>query len=219
MFLGAEKIWTGEPVRLRAHANESVVLIIQKLIERTMPPSTSIVTFVGDVYKFVEMPTPYKNRSEWPTPALPPRMVADLRYRNEVADDVGRGIWYEWRLLEPAAKKGMADIKGRWYESRTMMPILMRNSANHQQWQQDLGRGLTSDVGTWMNGTGESDNGIVLARHRKKNRRDTLGRAVTAEFKVSRGLDGPPTDNLFPDAQPTLPPAQPADIDQFVRFE
>jgi hypothetical protein len=216
MFLGAEKIWAGEPVRLRVHG-DSVVLIVQKLIERASPPSASTVTFVGDVYKFVEMPTPYRNRSEWPTPNLPPRMVADLRFRNEVADNAGRGFWHEWRLLEPAARKGLAEVKGRWYESRTMMPILAKNTPQQfQQYQEDLMRGVTSDVGTWMNGTGD---GSVGARHRKKNRRDTLGRAVAADFKVSRGLDGLPADNLFPDARPSQLPAQPIDVDQYMDFE
>jgi len=194
MFLGAEKIWAGEPLRLRGPGNDAIVLVIQKLIERTTPPSTSEVTFVGDVYKFVEMPMPYKNRSQWPTPALPPRMVADLLFRNEVADAANKGVWYEWRLLEPAAKKKLPDVKGRWYESRTLLPML-RGAAVVQA---DLAQGNTSDAGMWMNGRGDSSS---MTGQRKKNRRDTLGRAVPPDFKASRGLDGPKEDDAFPDAQ------------------
>jgi hypothetical protein len=218
MFLGAEKIWVGEPVRLRVPGNDIVVLIISKLIERTTPPNTSTVTFVGDVYKFVEMPMPYKNRSEWPTPALPPRMIVDLRFRNEVADLAKKGIWYEWRLLEPAAKRGLSDIKGRWYETRTLLPILR----GAEKFQQDLAKGITSDAGEWMNGRRDKNSN---PESRRKNRRDTLGRAVPPDFKVSRGLDGLPADDAFPDTQVPAPAAVPqpvfveSDIDQFMDLD
>jgi hypothetical protein len=194
IFLGAEKVWVGEPVRLRVTAPDIVILIIQKLIERTTPQGASSVTFVGDVYKFVEMPTPYKNPADWPTPDLPPRMIVDLRYRNEVAHLANTRIWYEWRLLEPAARKGLADIKGRWYETRTLLPILREP----KKYKEDILQGRTSDSGEFMNG--RRDNNTV-PEQRKKNRRDTLGLAVPPNFKVSRGLDGPPTDDLFPDDQ------------------
>jgi hypothetical protein len=216
MFLGAEKVWVGEPVRLRVPGNDTVVLIIQKLIERTTPPNTSIVTFVGDVYKFVNMPTPYKSRADWPTPKLPPRMVVDLRFRNEVADVAKTGQWYEWRLLEPAAKKGLSDIKGRWYETRALLPIL-RGAA---KFQEEMSKGLTSDVGAWMNGRRDKNNN---PESRKKNRRDTLGLAVPADLKVSRGLDGPPADDAFPDVQQSqaTPPMSyvESDIDQFMDLD
>lgn len=214
MFLGAEKIWVGEPVRLKAPNQEIVVLIIQKLIERTTPPPNvaSSVIFVGDVYKFVEMPMPYKNRDEWPTPNLPPRMIVDLRFRNEVADMVKKGVWYEWRLLEPAARKGLSDIKGRWYETRTLLPILR----GEQTYQADLQRGNTSDAGQWMNSRKDNN---TNPETRKKNRRDTVGRAVPDTFKVSRGLDGPPADDLFPDQiQQPAPPKVGSDMQAFEQF-
>jgi hypothetical protein len=201
MFFGAEKIWIGEPVRLRVGPPDIVVLIIHKLVERTTPQGTSTVTLVGDVYKFVEMPTPYKNIKEWPNnPDLPPRMSNDLRYRNEVAHLANTGMWYEWRLLEPAARKGLADIKGRWYETRTLLPILR----SPEKFQEDVNKGRTSDSGEFMNG--RRDNNQV-PEQRKKNRRETLGQAVPLNFKVSRGLDGPPADDVFPD-DPSLAQVQ-----------
>ncbi|KAF4632327.1 hypothetical protein G7Y89_g5800 [Cudoniella acicularis] len=216
MFLGAEKIWVGEPVRLRVPGTDIVVLIIHKLIERTTPPNNSIVTFIGDIYKFVEMPTPYKNRADWPTPALPPRMVADLRYRNEVADQANKGIWYEWRLLEPAARRGLSDIKGRWYETRSLLPILR----GVHKYNLEIASGITSDAGSWMNGRRDKNNNPET---RKKNRSHTLGTAVPDDFKVSRGLDGHPSDDVFPDIQqPHLNPAVSfveSDLDQFMDLD
>lgn len=202
MFLGGEKVWVGEPVRIKApsvsgHMPEIVVLIISKLIERTTG-AASAVTVIGDVYKWVEMPTPYRSRAEWPTPQLPPRMVSDLRFRNEVADMAKTGIWYEWRLLEPQAKKTLSEIKGRWYETQALLPIL----SGEQKFRQDAAAGKLLDANEWMNS--RRDNNIV-AEQRRKNRADTFGRAVPGDFKVSRGLDGEPAEDLFPDQmQPGL---------------
>jgi hypothetical protein len=215
MFLGAEKIWVGEPVRLRVPSPpnvlpDMVILIIHKMIERTSP--TSSVQFIGDVYKFVEMPTPYSHRSQWPTPDLPPRMVADLRFRNEVADDAKRGTWYEWRLLEPAARKSLADIKGRWYETRTLLPVLR----GLDKYEEDVAKGKLGDAGAWMNGRRDNNK---ITEERKKNRKDTLGLAVPLDFKVSRGLDGSPADNEFPDPSKSLDGFVTTDIDQFMNLD
>lgn len=210
MFFGGEKIWVGEAVRLRVPSPDVsiVVLIIHKLIEKTTPQGASTVTFVGDVYKFVEMPTPYKNPQQWPTnPDLPPRMANDLRYRNEVAHLANTGIWYEWRLLEPAARKDLADIKGRWYETRTLLPTLR----GQQKFQEDVNKGRTGDAGEFMNGRRDNN---TLPEQRKKNRRETLGQAVPPNFKVSRGLDGPPADDVFPDDQPQAQLQQQSQIPQ-----
>jgi hypothetical protein len=224
MFLGAEKIWVGEPIRIRAANDDILVLVIQSLIE--VPPSTtagSYVVFVGDVYKFLAAGNPYQNRSQWPNHShLPPRMAADLRFRNEVAENAKKGIWYDWLLIERSSKKGLADIKGRWYETRTLLPILR----GKEQFEIEIHAGLTTDAGLWMNGRGDSSS---MTGFRRKNRRDTLGKAVPADFEVSRGLDGPPMDDIFPDApfpqesQRNPTPVQPkyldTDIDQFMNLD
>jgi hypothetical protein len=211
MFLGAEKVWAGEPVRLRYQDDKIImVLIIQKLIERTTPPNTSDVTFIGDIYKLNEMPTPYKDRLQWPpTPNLPPRMANDIRFRNEVSERAKRGIWYEWQLLEPSARRGIPDIKGRWYETRILLPIL--RPGGMPAFLQAINTGDMDDVSKWMNGRGDSSTRVG---QRKKNRKDTLGRAVPADFKASRGLDGPPADDVFPDLNETS--LVQSDINDFV---
>lgn len=199
MFLGAEKIWIEEPVRLRVpNSNEIVVMIVKKIILReTVMADTSIssnVTLVGDVYKFVEMPNPYANRNDWPTLDLPVRMVTDLRFRNEVAANAGKSVFCEWRLLEPAARRGIEHVKGRWYETRALLPVLR----GVNQFREDIQRGVTSDAGLWMNGRG--DNGDPGGK-RMPNRRGTLGLAVPDAFKVSRGLDGKVEDDVFPSVE------------------
>jgi hypothetical protein len=189
MFLGAEKVWVGEPVRLKGVNDEMVVMVIQKMVEKT---SDSSVTFIGNVYRYSDGPNPYDDPKDWPTPDLPPRMVADLRFRNETANKAGRRILSEWKLIERAGKRELNDIKGRWYETRTLLPILR----GVEHFQQEIRQGITSDAGLWMNNRGDNSSGVG---RRRKNRRETFGAAVPSGFSVSRGLDGPPADDVFPD--------------------
>lgn len=128
-------------------------------------------------------------------PGSPSRMVADLRFRNEVADAANTGMWYEWRLLDPLAKKTLTDIKGRWYDTRTLLPTI----AGVQRFQQDAAAGKFQDVNEAMNSRLDGDK---LPNQRRKNRADALGQAVPADFKVSRGLAGDPADDIFPVQQP-----------------
>ena len=143
-------------------------------------------------------------------------MIVDLRFRNEVADLAKKGIWYEWRLLEPAGRRSLGDVKGRWYETRTLLPILR----GMQEFQKEIAAGITTDAGAWMNGRRDKNNN---PEQRKRNRKDTLGRAVPSDFKVSRGLDGGPGDDAFPDV-PLASMAPPmafveSDIDQFMDLD
>ncbi|RAL59634.1 hypothetical protein DID88_006493 [Monilinia fructigena] len=139
-------------------------------------------------------------------------MVADLRFRNEVADNAKKRTWYEWQLLEPAAHRGLGDVKGRWYETRLLLPVLRGLEA----YQLGIGRGETSDASLWMNGRGDTIGGTGK---RQKNRRMTLGKSVPDDFKVSRGLDGPPADNLFPENTDPAPSVVIPDIDQFMDLD
>ncbi|KFY04202.1 hypothetical protein O988_00936 [Pseudogymnoascus sp. VKM F-3808] len=195
MFLGGEKIWVGEPVRLMGRTkDEIVILVVNQMIERVID-ETSAVTIVGDIYKFIEMPMPveYEDRQNWPVNEdLPVRVNADLNFRNQVSADAGGNTWCEWRLLEPMARKGLNDIKGRWYETKLLLPTLRGQAV----FDQDVQAGTVSDASLFMNSRGEvlgSRPGI-----RKKNRLATLGGAVPSDTKISRGLDGPPEDNIIP---------------------
>lgn len=191
MFLGAEKIWLGEPVRLQVPNNDIVVMVIQHIIESNIltPMAASHATVIGDIYNFVQMPmpTPYKDQKDWPTPRLPPRMAADIRFRNENSVDANRNIWSEWQLLESMAQRALSVIRGRWYETRTMLPIL-RAAA----YQEELSRGITYDAGVWMNARYDTTKNALV---RKQDRLDALGRAVPKDLQISLGLDEPRDDD------------------------
>lgn len=191
MFLGAEKIWVGEPVRLRVPNNDIAVLVIQYIIESSTTPGSPAV--IGDIYKFVQMPTPtsYKDRKDWPTPRLPLRMVADLQFRNENSADAKRNIWSEWQLLESKARRTILMIKGRWYETRTLLPILRA-----AEFEAELSKGITYDAGIWMNARYDTTNGSLIM---KKSRLEAFGNAVPSDLKINTELDGSLTGEKFSD--------------------
>ena len=51
----------------------------------------------------------------------------------------------------------------------------------------------------------ERDNQRTTGDYRRKNQTDTLGQAVPYSFKVSRGLDGSPADDIFPTRDSQFP--------------
>jgi hypothetical protein len=180
IYLGGEKIWVGEPVRLNAaQDNEILVLVIKKIIEhQSKSPSMSDVILSGDVWKFTKMPTPIENRD------IPARMIEDLNFRNEVEHAAQTGLWSEWRISEPNAKKELKDIKGRWYETKSLLPILR----GKEHFYADLAKGVAGDSGMWMNARGGQNVGNGF---KYEDRESTFNRAVPPGFKVSRGLDDP----------------------------
>ncbi len=185
MFLGGEKIWAGEPIRLQGADNaEIIVMVVHQMIEK-LNGELSTVQLVGDVYSFTKMPLPeaYKNPSNWPkNTTLPARMAEDVRWRNEVSLQAGRDEWREWKLAAPSAHKGLNDVKGRWYESRLLLPVLQ----SELEFQASVRAGDVGDTGLHMNSRVHMLAGPAV---RKKNRLATMGASVPDATKISRGLD------------------------------
>ena len=195
LYFGGEKFWVGEPVRLRI-GNGHDVLIIHQIIEKLKQNSTSInsasVFIVGDVYRYTTIPyTVGQEPAE--NPNLPMRLRQDLKYRNRVSIASKRTISY-WKIYQASMRIGITEIKGRWYESSILLPILHGAAA----FQQDVQRGEISDVGTWINGRGDANSALGKAGTRYTDRLEAFGKAVPAGTKISKGLDGPAEENVFP---------------------
>lgn len=204
MFMGGEKVWINEPVRLvsppGSGPDEYFVLIIDKLIERTTG-TTSSLTIVGDVYKFITMPASDRTGQTTTKQNLPERMLADITWRNQIAETAKRNAFFEWRLVEPAARKTLKDIRGRWYESACLVETL----SGSEKVQQELRVGITSDSSKHMNSFME---GQLAMPARKKNRLDALGGSVPSTLKISKGLNGPIEDSDFLQAESAAKPQQ-----------
>ena len=204
LYFGGEKLWVGEPVRLRVNGHD--VMIIHQIIEKLKQNSTSInsasVHIVGDVYRYTTIPYAV-GQEPAENPHLPMRLRQDLKYRNRVSIASKRTISY-WKIYQATVRVGITDLKGRWYESSILLPILHGAAA----FQQDVQRGEISDVGTWINGRGDANSAPGKAGSRYTDRLEAFGRAVPPGTKISKGLDGPAEENLFSVPTPSgMPPA------------
>jgi hypothetical protein len=180
MFLGGEKVWLDEPVRMASqNDDEPRVMILKRIVERKVG-SNYEVTLVGDVYKLFKGTTPeqYEDRSKWPQNTnLPPRLFADVTYRNEVAANAGKKIFRQWNIVSQGTQKTIADVKGRWYESRVLLPVLRQPDA----YEKDIQSGEVPDVGMFMNSRPQFVSGTGV---RKSSRIEALGRAVPVGLQI-----------------------------------
>ncbi|KAL8998686.1 MAG: hypothetical protein Q9188_006048 [Gyalolechia gomerana] len=199
LYVGGEKIWTGEPIRLRVGSGQDI-MVVHSIIERLKPGSTSTssasIGLVGDIYKFSTLQLqpgvePPDNRH------LPIRLRQDMEYRNRATIQTKRTLSY-WRIVQAQARVPITDVKGRWYESSTLLPILK----GPDDFSRDLQRGEVGDAGQWMNARGDCNvvpgNMAPRTGTRHVHRLEAFGKSIPAGTKISRGLDGPPEDQVFP---------------------
>ncbi|KAL9598988.1 MAG: hypothetical protein Q9179_003714 [Wetmoreana sp. 5 TL-2023] len=199
IYLGGEKIWTGEPVRLRMGTGQDI-MVVHSIVERLKPGSTSTtsasILLVGDIYKFSTLQLqpgvePPDNRH------LPIRLRQDMEYRNRATIPIKRTLSF-WKIVQAQAPVSITEIKGRWYESSALLPIL--KGAN--EFSRDLQRGEIGDAGQWMNARGDCNGvGSTVALRmgtRVVDRLEAFGKSIPPGTRISRGLDGPPEDQVFP---------------------
>lgn len=199
LYLGGEKIWTGEPIRLRVGAGQDI-MIVHSIVERLKPGSTSTssasILLVGDIYKFSTLQLqpgvePPDNRH------LPIRLRQDMEYRNRATIPTKRTLAY-WKLAQPQSRVPVTDVKGRWYESSSLLPILKGPA----DFSRDLQRGEVGDAGSWMNARGDCNvvggNNTLRTGTRHVDRLEAFGKSIPPGTRISRGLDGPPEDQVFP---------------------
>ncbi|KAI9797416.1 MAG: hypothetical protein M1835_000750 [Candelina submexicana] len=186
LYLGGEKIWVGEPIRLRIGSGNDI-MILHAIVERPRQGfagnASTVIYLVGDVYTFATVSYDDRNQVPVENSRLPSRLREDLRYRNRATRRKNQ-ISY-WKLMRPLAKLGLEDIKGRWYESSLLLPIL-RGEADFNE---DLARGEITDAGMWMNGRGDSSLGVDKVGQKKSNRIEAFGRAIPAGMQIGQAFD------------------------------
>lgn len=170
LFLGAEKLWIGDPIRL--HLGSGIdIMVIHSIIERQSTSdssSTPQLQFQGDIYTLTQ----------------------DLAYRN--ARSIGRkGVAHYWKLVHAQTRVGINDVKGRWYEASLTLPILQPAAFAEAE-----RKGEIQEASLWMNSrgdcTGGNRNGRVNVR--VETRKGAFGRAVPQGLEVLEGLGRPEED-------------------------
>ena len=189
VFLGGEKIWAGEPVRLRPGGGQDV-MVVNTIVEKLKPGSTdamkATVWVVGDVLRWTVMPAPTPQQEALGGPGLPPnqshlpiRMKEDLAFRNRTTK-TKKGVVGFWKLMSPMQRMNISEVKGRWYESSILLPILR----GAEVFIADLARGEISDVGNWINGREDANMAGGRVGTRKADRVEALGKAVPERTKI-----------------------------------
>jgi len=201
LFLGGEKIWLGDPLRLRNPESTAAtgtsttvneILILHAIIERSSPADStrSTIILVGDTYAFRAVPPSHPA----PSPAhLPQRVLTDLTVRNSItaSNPTASKRHHTWTLLTSSVSLTLSNVKGRWYESSLFTPILDPTSfANGKA------AGEVLDAGLFMNGQGDCNRlpggpatGFKAAEIKCRRREDAFGRSVPVGFRISGGLD------------------------------
>lgn len=178
------------------------ILIVVDIVER-IQQGRSTITFFGDLYTFIgNIPS---NTAVPSTDHLPPRMVLDLRYRNQVSGKTGRQG--TWKLLRPMHGVPIEHVKGRWYESSVLLPIVLGD----KDYDNTIRSGNLDDASHWLNARNDSNKATdgkaatPALGIRQPERRDALGRSVPTSTHISDSLDPPAPDELQALITPTQP--------------
>ncbi|KAF2129672.1 hypothetical protein P153DRAFT_385884 [Dothidotthia symphoricarpi CBS 119687] len=186
IYLGAEKIWRGEAVRLRIGSGTDL-MVIADIIERLVPgllgkqPSSQVYV-LGDIYSFSTLPAPDPNNPPDPPQQnanIPSRMREDMAWRNRALIPMSRTAAY-WRLISPLARLPIEEIKGRWYETS----IVFQDSFTKAIKNNEGGNGI------WMNSRGDAT-GVGKSRGvAKSDRVGAFGASVPKGCRLVEGLEG-----------------------------
>ena len=209
IYLGAEKIWVTDPLRLHPGSGTDI-LVLHSVIERkrisamTQQTLSQSVYLIGDVYQLQQVshsnPDVLTPASPANNPQLPQRLTEDLAYRNARSIH-GQSTASYWKLTSVNARLGLDDIKGRWYEASLILPILQQGI-----FEDASRRGDIREATLWMNSRGDCINSnrpssaqrLPRQNNLKATRREAFGRALPPNAEIRDGIEPPLPDNVDP---------------------
>ncbi|KAK3638486.1 hypothetical protein LTR56_003232 [Elasticomyces elasticus] len=211
VFLGAEKLWVGDPIRLQVGSGTDI-MILHHIIERrraSMASSPPTVQLIGDVYSLTSVPhrpgdsipnIPSSTSGNAENPYLPHRLVEDLRDRNN-RSIAAKGTASYWKLIAAQSRLGPESIKGRWYEASLLLPVLQQ-----AQYQELARKGDVQEASLWMNARGDCQNSNRPAHFskmprpnlRKETRESAFGKALPLGVEIKDGIEPPLPEGVDP---------------------
>ncbi|KAF3003431.1 hypothetical protein E8E13_001593 [Curvularia kusanoi] len=185
IYLGGEKIWRGDPVRLRI-GRDTDLMVVTDIIERTSQQANgqtvSAILVVGDIYSYETIPL--ANPAQLPAvpkaPNLPTRMREDMAWRNQLLIPNARTFAY-WRLSAPGSRFDIAELKGRWYETALVFEKPFTESVKTNE----------AGNGVWMNSRGDATQAGRITGISLPQRLQAFGRAVPEGTQLVDGIDTP----------------------------
>lgn len=185
IYLGAEKIWRGDPVRLRI-GKDTDVMVVTDIIERTSQQTNgqtvSAVLVVGDIYSYTTIPI--ANPAQLPevpkSPNIPTRMREDMAWRNQLLVPHARTFAY-WKLSSPSSRFDIAELRGRWYETELVFKEPFTASVKTSE----------AGNGVWMNARGDATKVGRMTGVPLPQRLQAFGRAVPEGTQLVDGIDTP----------------------------
>ena len=189
LYLGSEKLWVGEAVRLRPTAEGGTgehtdILIVSAIIERLAGHSIQDLILVGDIYTWRTVKHNPARRIP-PNTYLPLRLQQDLEYRNAAALRAKLDKVSHWKLVTPRARISVAEVKGRWYESKHVLPIV---GSQQYAWDKQAS-GKVPDIGDLINARGDSAAAPVTIGERKGNRLQAFGLSVPRGTQIGGKIE------------------------------
>ncbi|KAB8342823.1 hypothetical protein FH972_022421 [Carpinus fangiana] len=154
VFIGGEKLWVGDALRLRNGSTMHDILVLHDILERQNPQDALRPTLllIGDTYtpRTVQLEPQAVPENDL---HLPLRVREDLTARNKVTlngPTPQRRHSTFWRLQVKGARNKISDIRGRVYETSVLAPLL-----DAAGFQNACSKGEWNDVGGYMNGQGD----------------------------------------------------------------
>jgi hypothetical protein len=188
MYLGAEKIWRGEAVRLHIGLTGSDLLVITDIVEQVFrnpgvdQPHAKVVV-VGDVYSYATLNAPDPSNPPKPPQQnnnIPSRMAHDMDWRNNRLIPLTRTMAW-WKLIQASYKLPLDEIKGRWYETSLVFQDPFTKAVKNNE----------GGNGIWMNSRGDA---TTKGKHTGVNQADRIaafGASVPKGTRLVEGLDPP----------------------------
>ncbi|KAI1202318.1 hypothetical protein F5X97DRAFT_234797 [Nemania serpens] len=184
VFLGAEKICIGEAVRIQLREQDQapekvigmpVVMVVQRIV---ISREGGLLIFEGSLWKLqhakLTQPPQTPNQAQ-----LPRAMLGEKEFRDSILRNHSWRV--EWVLMKQSVSLDESVIRGRFYETQRLTPIL--NPAKYQQMLQSQ---HVDDIQTLLNNRGDSSGPRV---GRVQNRAHAVAGAVPVGVPASLGPD------------------------------
>jgi hypothetical protein len=185
LFLGGEKIWIGDTIRIRVEPPTKVVVVVLDIIERLNPTNNASSMFIiGDLYSLSKMDPPTNDPPI--DQNMPLRMREDLQWRNNKTS-AAKNFKSYWRLLGTRTQFPLKQIAGRWYESGFLLPVMFPGDQLDKELQ---GQDDLPDPNTFVNARGDASHVDTLERF--KDRKAAFGASIPADTMIKLNGTEPP---------------------------